>query len=269
MNTWTKRGVGRSFIIAIVIISAFVLAFIFQTRAFDFIFFGFIICVVYYLVLKNKVHVLLQHSTFQAMGFEPISNAEVLTQYTFSKQYRLKIREVYRSNNTLIPCKLIRFTQTKGSGKRKVVGHYIGCEFETQQDHQAVQVYDQRNPFQPAASKDRQLESSEFNALFNIHSTDPSAPFYFLDPDTMSDLIDLKHTTGYSINLESIQHNIFLYVTANAVVKEFKSGLSFREVMNGQIDSNKLSAYQHSIEQFVQQMQTIFTSLDYKLKIPV
>ncbi len=239
-----------------------------EPRSIVIVVFGILIVGIGVLVgLKAKLNSTLLDTVLQRIGFTAITDPTVLSEYSFGRQFDMIVHRVYQSHTAPVPYTLIKFSLTKGIGKQKVTRLYIGCEYITHVHHRAVQLYDQTNPFQRRVSQDHQLESSEFNRLFNIYSTDPSAPFYFLDPDTMSDLIDLKAKTGSSINMESFKNRIFVYTDATEVTKLFVGGFTFREIIQGSIRADKLGLYQQSVEKFIAQLHDIFAALDYKLKI--
>lgn len=218
-------------------------------------------------ILTNRVADTILGSINFSLTTELELYSTAMQDYTFSHLWYTQIRGIYNNTEQTYPFTLIRFTLTEKIGKYAITSSYIGCEFTTKLNHEPVQLYDKNNPIQPTPKKDIQLESNEFNNLFNLYSSKPSAPFYFLDPDTMSDLIDLRNDTGVSINMESVGNRIFIYMDDTEFFDVIDSDISSSDILNWQIHPDKIKRYQSDMQDFIGQIQRIFETLDYKLKI--
>ncbi len=218
-------------------------------------------------VLVDKLANTILHDINFSLSAEADSYSTALQHYTFSKLWYTQILGIYYSTEQTYPLTLIRFSLVKKEGKESISCSYIGCEFITKLQHEPVQLYDKNNPIQPSPKQDIQLESSEFNNLFNLYSSKPSAPFYFFDPDTMNDLIDLSNNSGISINIESVGNRILIYMDDAEFFNMIDYTVTTNEILNRQINPEKIKQYQTDMRHFITRIQRIFVSLDYKLKI--
>lgn len=207
----------------------------------------------------------LQDQVLQNLGFTVDNSPSGLEKYGIGNTYRLHVWSSYLPSQRY-PMKLSCFTLNNIYTKSNHPVSYVGCEFETAYAHNAVQVYDSTDPYKPLLDENRKLEGNEFNNAFTVYSQDPKAPFYFLDPDTMSDLIDIQKTTKLFFNIASFENSIIVYARNLNFTNILQLSVSAQEVFTGIVDTSKMPLYQERAEHFFAEMQQIFTLLDYKLK---
>lgn len=205
-----------------------------------------------------------QDSIFQKLGFTAIDNSDALVEYYIGQHEMSRVQGFYKGD-TNHPYNVIRFQVQRGYGKGKRFYRYVGLEFMTASIHDDVQIRSAGSPIQPRSSTPRQLESTEFSAHFKIYSEIPEAPYYFLDPDSMSDLIDVRNAVNFPINMEISGQHIFIFVTKTDFKKFFAGGLSIMEILNNQIHPDKEAQYIQDLEKFTDQIKKIFDLLDYKV----
>lgn len=153
-----------------------------------------------------------------------------------------------------------------GQKKRFDIYPFLLFTFNMRESHPDVLLCDVRHAVQGEKTLLRVLESNELQKAFNIYATDPKAPFYFLDPDTMADLIDIQKKSPYSLFIESAGNSLLIGVALGKVHDQFIEDLTFREKVTGRIHTKKSKAYKKYLEELPQLFtlaQAAFHSLDY------
>jgi hypothetical protein len=216
------------------------------------------------ILLYSSLHKKLKEKVFSNIGFEKLSSAGIMVPYDIYNRGRLNAYEAMSGTVENHFFKMINFEVKIGYGKNQETHNFVGVEFETNQAHFAVQIYDKKNRLKPFFGKVK-LESNEFHNYFNVYSKETKHSFYQLDTDTMNDLMDLRKELGFAINIESYLNKILIYVDASVLEKLFKSVLTFSDVLNGEVQDYKLAMYHTSITLFISRLLKIFAVLDYKL----
>lgn len=219
-----------------------------------------------YVYYNRKLYRDLQHANFALLGLKPKTIAAPLQDYYIGTHETITTHHVFESSVAEFPFSIINFSITRGSDKQKSTFEYIGFEFITHQDHYAVQLRKPNSPIEPVHSELRQLEGNEFQQWFSVYSMDPRAPFYFFDPDTMSDLIDLRRQLKLAFNMDVAGNKILIFMNAPEMDKQFFGKVSLWEILNGQPNlARKNNSYQ-ATRSMLETLNQIFALLDYKLQ---
>lgn len=199
----------------------------------------------------------------ERIGFFPSSNQDNLRGFQLDSEYRLLMKETY-SSNTPRPYTLHRFTIMYGR-KMKMPCLFLGFVFTMKDSHPTVLICDTRHVIQSALTR-RLLESSEFEKAFHVYSNDPKAPFYFLDPDTMSDLIDIHARSPYSIFIDVVDKQLLVAISIGDVHAQLFESLTLREKITGRISDQRAADIAREYEAIVHTAHRVFHSLDYPIR---
>lgn len=202
------------------------------------------------------------------MGFTKSSTPLNFFEYTLMERTALRGVATYTSEApTLFTLSSVNIeVRLPGQKKRFDLYPFLLFTFNMREPHPDVLLCDVRHAVQGEKSLQRILESNEFQKAFNIYATDPKAPFYFLDPDTMADLIDIQKKSPYSLFIESAGNSLLIGVALGKVHDQFIENLTFREKVTGRIHTKNSEAYQKYLEELPQLFtlaQKVFHSLDY------
>jgi hypothetical protein len=199
------------------------------------------------------------------LGFVKEEGVQSLAGYAVAK-HRESLAGFHKGQIDGHPFRLVEFAIIRGSGRNKEVFPRTGVEFITEKTHFPVQVYDNEEELGPEWKSGRLLESNDFHRDFTVHAESDRDPFFFLAPDAMSDLMQIKKDTGYRASMESIGDRILIYVKDFKLVKEFPGKVGFIQMLNCTIGDEQVQVYRTNVEAFLRQMLKIFLVLDYKIK---
>ena len=223
-----------------------------------------------YWYYQKKVYNRLEDKVFNKLQFSPIPlNQYTLSNYSFSKIADLHIDKVVRGNFEGQAINLVSFTLSIGEGKNKRSGYYTGVELQTSSNIEEMKIYDTENTMRPGIInrlrgwKLFELESREFNRLFEIYTDHPTDAFYNVHPDTMMELIDLRKEFGNQINVEFHSNHILVYTT-NHHVQKLLDSISFTEALNDEHGEDDEVVFQETISALVRFGQKVFSMMNVK-----
>ncbi len=139
---------------------------------------------------------------------------------------------------------------------------FIGAEITTVKPNIPMQIYNRRNPLIPWFKKGITLESVDFHKHFKVTADQGITAFKQLSPSVMNELLILSDTETIPLNIEFTNTKILVYTNRKNFEKILSKIISFREMLNGEMDQGDQEVYEEAILQLHKICRAGFKALE-------